>query len=86
MDNNSYLLAVKKFLEIDNFYDIGMVSSSFQVYKYITLSSELFYINLDAVKCYRMLFWNCTSMDDDEKNHIETLQYVVNAIIHSEKM
>jgi len=33
MNNNSYYLAVKKFLEIDNFYDVGMVSSAFRVYK-----------------------------------------------------
>jgi len=69
--NNSYRLAVKKFLEIDNFYDIGMVSSAFRVYKCTTLSSELFYINLDKVnaKCYRMPLCNSTSMDNDEEHH-----------------
>lgn len=87
MNNNSYRLGVKKFLEINNFYDIGMLSSAFRVYKCTTLSSELFYINLDEVnaKCYRMPFWNCTSTDNDEGNHLETLQYVVAAIIHSER-
>lgn len=85
---NSYRLAVKKFVEIDNFYDIGIVSSAFRIYKCTTLSNELIYINLDEVnaKCYRMPFWNCTSMDNDEENHLETLQYVVAVIIHSEKM
>lgn len=86
MNNNSYCLAVKKFLDIDNFYDSGMVSSAFRVYKCTRLSSELFYIHLDEVnaKCYRMPFWNdCTSMNNAEENH---LQYVVSAIIHSERM
>lgn len=88
MNDNSYHLAVKKFFEIDDFYNIGMISSAFRVYKCTALSSELFYINLDEVnaKCYRMPFWNSTSMDNDGENHLETLQYVVAAIIHSERM
>lgn len=87
--NNSYRLAVtlKKFLEIDNFYDIGIVSSACRVYKCTTLSSEFFYIYLDEVnaKCYRMPFRN-SMMDNDEESHLETLQYVVAVIIHSERM
>lgn len=88
MNNNTYCLIIKKFLEIDNFYDVGMVSSVFRVYKCTTLSNELFCINLEEVnaKCYKMPFWNSTSMDNDEENHLETLQYVVAVIIHSEKM
>lgn len=33
MDNNSYFLVVKKFLEIGDFYNIGISSSSVQIYK-----------------------------------------------------
>lgn len=91
VDNNSYRLHVKKFLDIDNFYDIGMVSSAFQVYKITTctrLSNELFYISLDKIKakCYRMPFWNYTSMDNDGESDLGMSQYVVTAIIHSESM
>lgn len=86
MNNNSYTLAVKKFLEIDDFYDIGIASSACQVYKCTTLSSELFYIHLDEVntKCYRMPFWNCISMNNDGENNLEA--YVIAVIIHTEKM
>lgn len=88
MINDSYCLAVKKFLEINNFYDIGMISSAFQVYTCTALSNELFYVNLDEVnaKCYRMPFWNHTSTDNNGENHSETLQYVIATIIHSEGM
>ncbi|XP_026829221.1 uncharacterized protein LOC113562841 [Ooceraea biroi] len=89
VENNAYRLAVKKFLEIhNNFYDVGMESSAFRVYKCATLSNELFYIDLDKVnaKCYRMPFWNCTSIDNVGENHLETLQYIVAAIIHSEQL
>lgn len=91
VDNNSFRLGVKKFLEIHDFYDIGMVSSVFQIYRCATLNSEIFYVHPDQVhaKCYRMPFSNSTSMDDsdsDEANNSETSQYIVAVIIHSEKM
>lgn len=54
MDNNLYLLIVKKFLEIEDFYDVGILASALQVYKCSTLSSEVFRIYLDEVRaCYR---------------------------------
>jgi len=37
-DNNIYRLGVKKFFNVDNFYDIGLVSTAFQIYKCNTLS------------------------------------------------
>jgi len=92
MDNNLlYLLVVKKFLEIKDFYDVGILSSALQVYKCSTLSSEVYRIHLDDVraKCYRMPLWNSTSEDNissDEENHLEVVQYIVAAIIHSERM
>jgi len=85
LDNNLYRLAVKTFLQVDDFYDISILSSTLQIYTCSTLS-EIFYINLDEVsaKCYRMPFWNSTSMDDSNKEDY-SLQYIVAAIIHSEK-
>lgn len=58
LDNNLYRLAVKKFLQVEDFYDIGVLSSALQTYICSTLSSEIFYINLDEVhaKCYSMPF------------------------------
>lgn len=90
MDNNSYRLAVKRFLEVGDFYDVGMASSCFKMYKCTTLSSESFYIPLDEVygKCYRMPHWDSISMDDsdsDGDDHSER-QYIIAVIIHSEKV
>jgi len=50
MDNNLYLLIVKKCLEIEDFCDVGIISSALQVYKCSTLSSEVFRIHLDEVR------------------------------------
>jgi len=90
MDNNSYHLAVKKFLQVENFYDIGILSSVLQIYKCSTLSNEIFYVHLDEIlaKCYRMPLWNLTMMEDsdsDEQNDSEIATFVVTALIHNEK-
>ncbi|XP_067216803.1 uncharacterized protein [Linepithema humile] len=87
LHNNLYRLAVKKFLQVEDFYDIDVLSSALQIYKCSTLSNEIFYINLDEVhaKCYRMPFWNSTSMDDSDSNEDHLPQYIVAAIVHSEK-
>lgn len=89
MDNNSYFLVVKKFLEIGDFYNIGISSSSVQVYKCSMLGHETFRIHLEEVcaKCYKMPFWTCTSMEDsssDEETDLEMSCYVVLAIIHTQ--
>lgn len=87
--NNSYRLVVKRFLEVRDFYNVGIVSSSLQVYKCATFS-ETFYVNLDEVngKCYRMPFWDCTFENDSDSDgeHLETPQYIVAVIVHSERM
>lgn len=91
MDNNSYLLAVKKFLHVEDFYDVGIFSSALQIYKCSTVSNEIFRVHLEEVraKCYRMPVWNSISANDDssdEGNESETPRYIVAAIVHSEKM
>lgn len=90
-DNNSYLLAVKTFERVEDFYDIGIFSSALQVYKCCTLSNEISRVHFNEVcaKCYRMPLWNSISADDtssDEEYQSETLQYIVVAISHSEQM
>lgn len=35
LENNSYRLAVNKFLQIEDFYDIGILSSALQIYIYM---------------------------------------------------
>lgn len=93
MNNNSYRLGVKKFLEVDDFYNIGMLSSALQIYKCSTLSNEIVYIPLDEVhaKCFRMPLCNLmqineSNSDEEEQLHSETTRYVVAAIVHSKKM
>lgn len=88
--NNSYRLGVQRFLEVHDFYDIGILSSNVQVYKCATLSNDIFYIPLDDVnaKCYRMPFWNSISANDncDGEDDSEITQYIVVAILHSENL
>ncbi|XP_025156240.1 uncharacterized protein LOC112588986 [Harpegnathos saltator] len=87
-ESNSFRLAVNRFLSVADFYDVGMASSCFQVYKCATLSSERFYVSLNEVhaKCYRMPFWERLTMDDsnsDEDDYLQT-KYIVAVLIHSD--
>ncbi|KAL6419193.1 hypothetical protein ACFW04_011545 [Cataglyphis niger] len=62
LDNNFYRLAVKKFLQVEDFYNIVKYFNLDEVY----------------AKYYRIPFWNSTSMDDsdsNEENH--SSQYIV---------
>ncbi|KYN50128.1 hypothetical protein ALC62_00156, partial [Cyphomyrmex costatus] len=88
MANGSYYLVVKNFLQIHDFYDIGLLSSALDTFKCSELSSRIFSVNINKVraKCYRMPFWNHTSMDDssDDEDYTETSQYnIVIAITHN---
>lgn len=70
---------------------IGIVSSTFQVYKCGNLSSELFVINTDEVnaKGYRMPMCDNALLDDsdsDGDDNMEYSKYVVATIIHVESM
>ena len=89
MDNNdSYRLGVKKFLEVDNVYDLGIKSSALGVYKCATLCREILYISPYQVraKCYRIPFHGNTPIgNNDDPIPLETRSYVVAVITHSEK-
>jgi len=82
-DNNIYRLGVKKISNVNNFYDIGLVSTAFQMYKCNTLSIDKFFINLEEVhaKCYKMPFF---TTDNDNIENIEITTYIIATIIHSE--
>jgi len=58
MDNNSYRLAVERFLQVNDLYDIGISSLVLQISKCSTLSNDIFYVHVNEVlsKCYRMPF------------------------------
>lgn len=91
MENNSYFLVVKKFVDTDDFYDIGILSSALQIYTCFTLSNDIFYVRLEEVcaKCYRMPLWDSASTNDsnsDEENCPEESRYLIVAITHSEKL
>ncbi|XP_025153908.1 uncharacterized protein LOC112588392 [Harpegnathos saltator] len=45
-DNNFYCLAVKRFLEVHNFYNVGLPSSAFHVYKYSNICSDIVIIDI----------------------------------------
>lgn len=81
--DNSYHLGVKRFLQVQDFYDIGISSSNTKVYKCAMLSEDITYISLHEItaKCFRMPFWNSMSTDDDTDEDVT--RYVVIALIHS---
>jgi len=91
MVNGSYYLVVKKFLQINDFYNIAISSSALNTFKCSQLSSDVFVVHINEVrvKCYRMPFYNQISMDEsssDDENYSETTQYIITAIIHSDKI
>ncbi|XP_076674371.1 uncharacterized protein LOC143372216 [Andrena cerasifolii] len=86
--DNSYRLGIKQFLGVDDFYDIGIISSALGVYKCATWSQDILYISPDQVraKCFRMLFHdNMPTGNNDDPIPLETRSYVVAVITHSEK-
>ena len=86
--DNSYSLGIKKFLEVDDFYDLSIMSSALGVYKCATLSQDILYISPDQVraKCFRMPFHgNMPTGNNDDPIPLETRSYVVAVITHSEK-
>lgn len=90
-DGNSYRLSIKKFLEVDNFYTIGISSSDLQIYKCAVLADEVSHITLNKVcaKGYRMPYWNSmtddSDSDSDNVNNVSNmLRYIVVAIMHNE--
>ncbi|XP_070516696.1 uncharacterized protein [Cardiocondyla obscurior] len=88
MRNNSYKLTVQQYLDVEDFYDVGLKSSVFQFYKCTNLSNQTFNVSLNDIraKCYRMPFWSRTSMDDSdtEENDRSPTIFIVAVIIHSE--
>jgi len=93
MVDGSYYLVVKKFLQINDFYNIAISSSALNTFKCSQLSSDVFVVHINEVrvKCYRMPFYiyNYISMDEsssDNENYLRTTQYVITAIIHSDKI
>ena len=86
--DNSYQLGIKKFLEIDDFYDIGITSSVLGVYKCARLSPEILNISPNQVraKCYRIPFYgNMPIGNNGDPIPSETRSYVVAVLTHSEK-
>lgn len=90
MDNNSYRLEVKKFVKVEDFYDIGMLSSVLQIYKCSMVNNDIFYVSLDGVlaKCYKMPLWFLTMMEDSDNDEedAEITAFVVAALVHNEKL
>lgn len=89
-ENNSYHLTVRRFLEVDNFYSIGLVSSALKVYKCGNISSELLTIILDEInaKGYKMPLCTDASVDDSDSDgdNMESFEYVVATIAHAESI
>lgn len=87
-DTGSYSLVVKRFLEVDYSFDIGLPSSAFHVYKCGNISTDTRVINVDQVifKGYRMPLFEQSSSDDSssEDEDMESSKYIVAALIHME--
>ncbi|XP_011876846.1 PREDICTED: uncharacterized protein LOC105566980 [Vollenhovia emeryi] len=66
VDNATYYLVVKKFQKVDSFYDVGILSSTIQIFKCSAISNEIFCIEVNQVrfKCYKMPYWSDSSIGD----------------------
>ncbi|XP_066589825.1 uncharacterized protein [Prorops nasuta] len=86
INENLYLLQVKKFIELEPFYDIGIKSSDIGIYKCSSLHSEIVSVPLSNVvaKCYRMPFFSKETEHANNTDIDENSTYVVFTIIHSE--
>lgn len=86
--DNSYHLIMRKFLKVNDFYDVGILSSAVDIFICSSLSNDIFSVSLDQVrtKCYRMPFWNRSIIVDessgDEDDYLQSFQYIVAAMIH----
>lgn len=60
--DNSHYLVLKKFLDVDTFYDIGILSSALHIFKCSMLDNNIFSVHISEVrqKFYKMPFWNST--------------------------
>ncbi|KAM0736975.1 hypothetical protein ACS0PU_000068 [Formica fusca] len=90
-NGNSYRLGIKKFLQVDNFYTVGILSSDLQIYKCAALTDKVSHITLNKIyaKWYRMPYWTSTTgesdNDDNTVNNVsDTPQYIIVAIMHNE--
>ncbi|XP_032687260.1 uncharacterized protein LOC116851694 [Odontomachus brunneus] len=87
-DTGSYSLIVKRFLEVDNSFNVGLPSSAFHIYLCSNISSDTLVININQVKLksYRMPLWEKASSDDSstEDEDMESSKYIVAALIHME--
>lgn len=75
-----YQLAVKEFCRVDDFYNVGLPSSSVGVFRCSLLSNEVIIIDLNEVqsKCFRMPYWHT-------EGHIDPIVdvWVVAVILHT---
>ncbi|KAM0730288.1 hypothetical protein ACS0PU_004165 [Formica fusca] len=90
-NGNSYRLGIEKFLQVDNFYTVGILLSDLQIYKCAALADEVSHITLNKIyaKGYRMPYWTSTTgesdNDDNTVNNVsDTPQNIVVAIMHNE--
>lgn len=60
---NNYFIVVQKFLQVTDFYSIGITSSSVGIYKCFELAHDYNIIPLENIKakCFRMPYWTCVS-------------------------
>ncbi|XP_066589579.1 uncharacterized protein [Prorops nasuta] len=90
--DETYNLLIRKFLNVSQFYDVGIPSVLLDVYKCQGLSADAVSISLNQVrgKCYKMplatdtIFSNFSSSDEDE-NEVDDLQYIVALMIHTDE-
>ncbi|XP_076647790.1 uncharacterized protein LOC143356191 [Halictus rubicundus] len=88
---NSFRLGVQRFLQVDTFYDIALLSPALEIFKCDTLSTEITYVSQEDVraKCYRMPLEamnvsNESSTDEEDDNILGTPQWVIAVLVHFE--
>jgi len=80
LSNNRYQLVVKEFSRIDNFFKIGIPSSSIGVFRCSVLFNDVTIIELSEMegKCFRMPYWHTEGHQDPIPN-----VWIVTALLHT---
>lgn len=84
LETINYLL-VRKFRHVEDFYDVGIPSSSVGVFKCWALDNETYLVLFEEIfaECYRMPFWqspDCNSSDDSDRDDICD-QYIIATLL-----
>lgn len=85
VNHNSYFLVINKFEIVEDFYDVGIPSSSIGIYKCFALCTDLSVVSFNDVKakCYLMPCWTVDNDEGSDSSIIEGDEPIIGKYIVS---